>query len=269
MRFLMLLFALLTLAAESARAVDYEPIRLARESESLYAEGLSKLETSPAEARSLFRTSAENLTRLRRDHGTSPDIEYNLGNALVQSGELGRGIAAYLRAERMSPTDPRIAANLAHARGLVSRPVTGDAVRPAWASVGNWWSPIPERFMIFAVAWSLGWCGLAVLLVGHRRDAPWRGPLRRASITLLAVGLAAGATVGLDLAERHFRRLGVTVADGIIVRKGNGEGFAPQIAERLVPGVEFRLLERRPGWIRVRLPDATEGWIREEQAEEA
>ena len=271
MRFRTLLTVLLATCATvtNAWAADYDPIRLAEESERLYADGLAKLETAPDEARSLFRASAESLNRLRRDHGTGADIEYNLGNALVQSGDLGRGIAAYLRAERMSPTDPRIAANLAHARGLVSRPITGDAVRPAWASVGHWWTPIPNRFAIFAVAWSLAWIGLAILVVARDREAGWRNPLRNASLGLLAVGLAAGATVALDLAERHFRRLGVTVADGIVVRKGNGEGFAPQIAERLVPGVEFRLLERRPGWIRVRLPDATEGWIREEQAEEA
>jgi hypothetical protein len=187
----------------------------------------------------------------------------------VQSGDLGRGIAAYLRAERLAPADPRIAANLAHARGLVTRPVTGDAVRPAWAAVGSWWTAIGPRFPIFAISWIVAWTLLAALALGAVRSDAWRRPIRNLALILAAIGLAAGGTLALDLADRHLRPLGVTVSDGVVLRKGNGEGFDPQIAERLVPGVELLILERRPGWLRVRLPDATEGWIREEQAEAA
>ena len=268
-----LLVALLAILAAGpvARGENAEPILLDEEAEKSYADGLARLADDPAAARELFRTSAERLDRLRRDFGTSAEIEYNLGNARVQAGDLGRGLAAYLRAERLAPADPRIAANLAHARSLVTKPITGDAVRPAWSSVGSWWTPIGAgtRLAVFGLAWTLAWIAVAALIVARDRQAAWRRPVRTLAPVLAAVGLAAGATVALDLTERSLRPIGVTVSDGIEVRKGNGEGFAPQIAERLAPGIEFLILERRPGWLRIRLPDATEGWIRDEQMDEA
>jgi hypothetical protein len=270
MAFLFAFLALLA-AGPTAQAENAEPILLIEEAERNYADGLTRLADDPAAGRELFRTSADRLERLRRDFGTSAEIEYNLGNARVQAGDLGRGIAAYLRAERLAPADPRIAANLAHARSLVTKPITGDAVRPAWSAVGSWWTPVDvgTRFVVFAVAWTVAWIAFAGLFLARGRATTWGRPVRNLAITLAAVAIAAGGTVALDLAERSLRPLGVTVSDGIEVRKGNGEGFAPQIAERLAPGIEFLILERRPGWVRMRLPDATEGWICDEQMDEA
>jgi SH3-like domain-containing protein len=55
----------------------------------------------------------------------------------------------------------------------------------------------------------------------------------------------------------------VIVERDVVLRKGNGEGFAPQVAEKLTPGVECLILEARPDWLRVRLGDGTEGWVRD------
>ena len=43
-------------------------------------------------------------------------VHYNLGNAYLESGGLGRAVLNYLRAEELSPRDPDILANLAIAR---------------------------------------------------------------------------------------------------------------------------------------------------------
>jgi len=36
--------------------------------------------------------------------------------------------------------------------------------------------------------------------------------------------------------------------------------------ETLGPGVESTVIEVRPGWLRIELPDGRSGWIRETQA---
>ncbi len=49
----------------------------------------------------------------------SGPLYYNLGNAHFKNGELGNAIICYLRASRLSPNDPDIKSNLAHARSLI------------------------------------------------------------------------------------------------------------------------------------------------------
>ncbi len=83
-----------------------------------------------------------------------------------------------------------------------------------------------------------------------------------------AVGwIAVGVSVAAQLIGEHRTPEGVVVVDDVVVRKGNSEGFEPQFAESLHQGVEFRVVEERPGWLHIRLSNDKSGWIRTEQAE--
>src|SRR5262245_59003220 len=50
----------------------------------------------------------------------SPGVFFNLGNAYFKSGELGRAIYNFRRAEALAPRDPDIQANLRFARERIS-----------------------------------------------------------------------------------------------------------------------------------------------------
>ena len=92
---------------------------------------------------------------------------------------------------------------------------------------------------------------------------------RRAACVCAIIGVILAATVAVDMLAPNFYPQGVTIRDGVMVRKGNGEGFEPQFAEPLSQGVEFRVLEKRPGWLRIRLGDEKTGWIAANQASTA
>lgn len=65
---------------------------------------------------------------------------------------------------------------------------------------------------------------------------------------------------------------GVIIDQEVVLRKGNGEYYEPQLDGSLAEGVEFRFLETRDDvdgvpWYHVRLRDGKTGWLRAGQAD--
>jgi hypothetical protein len=240
-------------------------LELAHEAQRLFDEAAALETRDVASARARFAEAASIYRRIADSGVRNGELMLNLGNSLVKSGESSRAIAAYLEAERLLPGDPRVQDAMAHARAMAGSrlgPVTGagplDRLASAWSAVS-----LPTRTWISLAAWLGLWAIVAAgILTGWRRAVPWRSTI--ASVALICA--VPGATVGLDELRTSLDRPGVIISDAVVLRKGNGDGFAPAVAESLPSGAEFLMIEERPGWLRVRLPDGQSGWIRQADA---
>ena len=74
--------------------------------------------------------------------------------------------------------------------------------------------------------------------------------------------IAFGVSVGADTFGTGDHTEGVILIDDVVVRKGNSEGFEQRFEQPLQQGVEFRVIEQRPEWLSIELPDGKTGWIR-------
>jgi len=240
-------------------------LELAYEAQRLFDEAAA-LETRDAAAALARFGEAASIYRRISDSGVrNGELMLNLGNSLVKSGETSRALAAYLEAERLLPGDARVQDALAYARAAAGSrlgPVTGagplDQVASLWSA-----APLPARAWTALAAWLGAWALVAAgILTGWRRPMPWRSAI--AAVAVICV--VPAATVGVDVLRTSLDRPGVVIADAVVLRKGNGEGFAPAVEESLPSGAEFMMLEERPGWLRVRLPDGQSGWIRQGDA---
>jgi tetratricopeptide (TPR) repeat protein len=177
-------------------------------------------------------------------------VLYDLGNARLKAGERGRAVAAYRRALFYRPRDPYLRANLAAARATAD-----EESRPLSHVILFWhdWVSYPGKFHLLALAATVTFL-LAVL-------ALFRRPLRPAVWAALGVTLLFALSAGLAYEEVARTGHGVVVADGAVARKGNAESFAPAFTETLPEGTEFTVVDRRDGWILVRLPNGPEGWL--------
>ena len=250
------LLAATTTLAHAGELTAAQQESVLTEATDAYARGLSLRSTDPGKAKAAFARAVDRFSVLLDDGIVNGPLLYDLGNAQVQAGRIGAGIATYLRAETLIPGDPRLQENLNHARSLVRtkvRPRGADALLDRMLFWHSAWSST-TRLGLFIGAWCVLWAVLIIRL--------WR-PLPLARTTATASGLAAAA-LGLSLAAPTLligAPQGVLVQDDVIVRKGDDEGFAPRFEEPIHQGVEFRVLETRPQWLHIELLDGQDGWV--------
>lgn len=179
----------------------------------------------------------------------SAAVWFNLGNARLQSGELGRAIAAYRHARRLDPRAGDLAANLAAARARAGQPA------PPLDFLQRWLSP--DGWALLALAAVFGWLGLQTAreLFPACRKATG-GPVKALGV-VAALALAAALLVAWSLRGEH----------AVVTRADAPARFGPveesQAAFTLPDGAEVRVLARRPGWLRVRDRFGREGWVAE------
>jgi hypothetical protein len=245
-----------------AQLTELQRTRILAEAQEAYDTGVAARRTSPQAALESFRTATERFKQLVDDGLANGRLHYNLANAYVQAGEPGRAILHYRAAEELMPGDSRLRHNLEYARSLVRSRIAPSGGRALGSALLGWHerTTVRARLGVFTVAWVLCWTVLAAHLFVPR---PW---WRWSAAALAVIWLAGGISVSTDVLLGHDDLEGVVLADEVVVRKGNGEGFEPQFAEALFQGVEFRLLEQRPGWLHIELANGKTGWIRADQA---
>lgn len=215
------------------------------------------LSTNPDRARQLFRSAAQRYEAIIASGVRNGPIEYNLGNAYLQAGDIGRAILHYRRAERLIPGDPLLADNLrvARSRRVTEIKASDRSVLLRSVFFLHYGTTTDARAKLALVAYVLGWVLLGVrLLVRRRWLSVW-------AVVSLAVAGSLLVSVQVDRWKDRHAPEGVIVSHDVTVYKGPGEGYQRQFVQPLQPGVEFTLRERRGGWSFIELPDGQSGWI--------
>jgi len=250
-------------SALAAAALSPEQLNtILEQGHTAFAEGSALRDTNPDAAHEHFLRAADRWSLLVQDGVANGPLLYDLGNAWVRAGDLGQGIAAYLRAEQYMPGDPRLAENLTHARSLVSPQFVPDSTQALIGRLTSWhdgWA-ISTRLMLFAI----GWVGLWMMLILRNRMTAaiprWVGGL--ASIVAVIFGISVTLTLFAGTGS-----VGVLIQDDVMVRKGNADSYTPQFDAPINGGVEFRILESQPVWLHVEFQNGEDGWIPRDAAE--
>ena len=89
-----------------------------------------------------------------------------------------------------------------------------------------------------------------------------RGPATGAAAVLSAVLLAVlVASTAVQTRRQANVHPGVITAAEVVARQGDGPNYPPSFQDPLHAGVEFELLEQRPGWLHLRLSDGADAWV--------
>ncbi len=249
--------AVATLVAAAALSGQDAAVTFSEANE-LFQQGNDLRSSAPDEAAEMYRRAALRYERLTEGHGIrTAQLYYNLGNAYFLAGDIGRAILNYRRAQRLNPSDGNIARNLEFSRSQRQDKLEPEPGGQALRTLLFWhfdWSR-STRVRTLATAWVVLWLVLLLRLVGQRW-APREIAMAMAATIVLLVG-----SLAYDAMSEARTVAGVVVIPETIARQGDSHSYEPAFREALHAGAEFSVLEQRPGWCRVELPDGRLCWL--------
>ena len=198
-----------------------------------------------------YTEAAAAFEKLSQAGETSAAVFFNLGNAYFKSGQLGRAIAAYRRAEELAPRDQDVHANLQFARNQVQGPTMAST---RWQQFRN---------KLTLNEWTVAACGFVWILFLLLIVLQWRPslkPLLRNYI--IGIGIIAGITCacwgGSYVEARSARMAFVVVRDAVV---HNGPLDESPNAFTAHDGAELRILDQKNEWLQVSAGNRI-GWVK-------
>ena len=181
---------------------------------------------------------------------SSAAVYYNLGNAYLKTGHLGRAIVQYLRAQRLIPRDSDLKANLIFARSRVEN-------HTEWA-VNSIFNSAVKSCSLGELAWVT-----LILLVSFSGIFLWlifAGILRKRILVilllpLLLTGYFLGAFIIKMVSTSH---------EAVCIEKSETR-FEPNeqatVYFKIPEGTEVKVLRRKEDWLKIERPDGKTGWV--------
>jgi tetratricopeptide (TPR) repeat protein len=187
----------------------------------------------------------------------SAALYFNLGNAYFRTGDLGRAILYYLRAQRLEPADDDIRANLEFAKRYTSIQMEGVRLNP----VSSFFVTIVAPYNLHQLAWLASMCFvlLCVVLI-VRYGFGRRGALLRAAITVgVTLLVVSSLLTPVKYNADYLTRRGVIVAEECTVR--TGPSLSSETELEAVPGLIVEILDETGDFVNVLFENKRRGWI--------
>lgn len=185
-------------------------------------------------------------------------LYYNIGNAYFMKGEVGKAILNYRRAEKLDSGDTNIQKNLAFARSMRIDSVKVKSEQKAMETLLFWHYDfsLKTRFAAACILFGVVCLSLTAII--------WFGRGGVTTVTLIIAGILGICflcSVSVEVYNQANRVCGVVMASEVVARQGDGQNYQASFKEPLHKGTEFDIVERRPGWLHIKLVDGSDGWI--------
>jgi len=207
-----------------------------------------------------FKAAAKSFENIAISGVINSDLYYNIGNAYLKANDLGHAILWYERAKLISPGDPDLLFNLAHANTLVTDRIDSSV------TLGNvlffWQGIIPLRWLqagaIFFSCLFFLWAGIQTMR--QKRIFSGIGSVLISLLVLLTL------VASLDYYRAQFVNQAVIVSDKAAVRSGIMD-TSTKLFE-LHAGTRVRVRAEKDGYLKIMLTKGKVGWVKPGDARE-
>jgi tetratricopeptide (TPR) repeat protein len=204
-----------------------------------------------------FADAANAYEKILASGASSPNLLFNYGNAEFKSGNLGKAIAAFRRAELLAPRDSEIRANLAFVRNQVQGATIRESFWQNW--LGN--LSLNEWTIFAAIAF---WLTFLLLAAKQLRPA-LAAKLKSATWIFAALTIFSGTILGVQAANHFSKQTAIVISAAATARSGPFDDA--QSAFAIHDGAELSVLDRRDDWVQVADGSGKTGWLPAKQVE--
>ncbi|QDV49830.1 BatD family protein [Gimesia fumaroli] len=230
-----------------------------------YREGLALAKTDVVDAKDLFLQAANQYQMLVNAGISNASLYFNLGNAYLQSDQLGRAIANYERALKLEPDNRQFQANLNAAQAMVQTANTPQEVtgpdRNLLLKLENANSilvkTVGSQVIIMVLVFSsFAFWGLVIWRTMGYKLSLWKCatlPGLLLMISLVSIYLHAENTVqqgNAVIVEQHLQ-----------LHAGDGEQFTEVAVLDSAEGHRVQTLAHRGSWTQIQTGRGQIGWV--------
>ena len=191
-------------------------------------------------------------------------LYYNLGNTYFLKGDIGKAILNYRRAEKLDGSDANIQKNLTFASSKRIDKVGAKTGKRVLQTLFFWHYDfaIKTKFLLTCIFFGIV-CLCVAWIIWFGRSVPWM------TSAIICTILTVCFLLSLVMESRTQASIicGVIISKEVVARQGDGQNYSPSFKDPLHAGTEFDLLERRQGWLHIKLFDGSDGWIPNSGAE--
>ncbi len=185
-------------------------------------------------------------------------LYYNLGNAYLLKGDVGRAIVNYRRGELLDDSNADLRKNLAFARSRRVDQVELATEKKVMKTLFFWHYDfsVKIRFFLACLFFAAGFLVLTAIVWFGRR-----GAMGAICVVCGVLAVCFALSVTVESVGKSRRKCGVIVSESVVARQGDGANYARSFKDPLHGGTEFDLIKRQSGWLNIRLADGSEGWV--------
>jgi hypothetical protein len=219
----------------------------------------------PEQAKRLYEKAILNFEKII-DQGRvkNAKLYYNLANAYLLYGQLGKAILNYRRAAKLDGADENIRKNLAFARSKRIDNITVKTEKRVLKTLFFWHYDfsIKTKFLFMCIFFGIICISITVIIWLGRNTLWTVSAVICCILTVLFL-----VSIIIEVRNQDATICGVITTKEVVARQGDGQNYSPSFKEPLHEGTEFDLLESRPGWFHIKLSDDSDGWIPDGSAE--
>jgi hypothetical protein len=204
-----------------------------------------------------YSMAIENYTTYLEHGHRLPEVYYNLGGAYFKDNKLGLAIASFRHSLKLDPAFTAAKENLAYVRSFAVDKVE---TKPRGFLVDIWYalagvlSPGTNFILTLILYWLLS-ANISLLIIGYGKRE-----LMIYLLVIIALLFIFSATITRFVVNQERNtRWGVVISPSVDLREGPGDEFEKIFTGH--EGLEFKILNKREGYMLVELDSGLKGWM--------